>query len=387
MKSTFLLCLFLALSTLFGTASEVNPELKQKRWRAYWVTAPDASEHDYGVYHFRKQFKLAEKPAHYRVHVSADNRYQLFVNGTMVSLGPAQGDLFHWNYETIDLAPWLQSGDNTIAATVWNYGTEGPLAQISYRTAFILQGDTKAEDAVNTNPSWSVTSDKGYKSLKPTVLGYFVAPYGEVVNMGQTVKGWQLNGYDATGWKQAENIAAGSPKGAMSTDGTGWMLVPSPLPQMQRTLQRLPVIRKAEGVKVSKAFLLGKAPMTIPPHTHAVILFDNEQNTNAYVHLDFSKGKNATMALTYAESLYDGKTMEKGDRNAIDGKVIFGLKDSIIASGEAQATYASLNWKTFRYLQLSVETQEEPLVVNDLYGIYTGFPFTKKATFASSDPS
>ena len=387
MRTTFLACLFLALSTFTYAASEVNPELQQKRWRAYWIAAPGASPQGYGVYHFRKQLHLAEKPGHYRVHVSADNRYQLFVNGTMVSLGPAQSDLLHWNYETVDIAPWLQSGDNTIAATVWNYGTDGPLAQISLRTAFILQGDTKEEAAVNTNPSWQVIEDKGCQALKPTVLGYFVAPYGEVIDMTKAEKGWQLNGYDATGWKPAEPLMAGSPKGFMATDGTGWMLVPSPLPQMERSLQRLSAVRKAEGVRVTKAFLLGKAPITIPPHTRAVILFDNGQNTNAYVHLDFSKGKQATMALTYAESLYDKKTMEKGDRNAVEGKVIFGVKDSIIAAGDEQASYASLNWKTFRYLQLSVETQEEPLVLNDLYGIYTGFPFQRRVTFASSDPA
>ena len=79
--------------------------------------------------------------------------------------------------------------------------------------------------------------------------------------------------------------------------------------------------------------------------------------------------------------------MEKGDRNAVEGKVIFGVKDSNIAPGDEQASYASHNTKTFRYLQLSVETQEEPLVLNDLYGIYTGFPFQRRATFASSDPA
>ena len=97
MRTTFLACLFLALSTFTYAASEVNPELQQKRWRAYWIAAPGASPQGYGVYHFRKQLHLAEKPGHYRVHVSADNRYQLFVNGTMVSLGPAQSDLLHWN--------------------------------------------------------------------------------------------------------------------------------------------------------------------------------------------------------------------------------------------------------------------------------------------------
>ena len=164
-----LVALSFILTTLLANASTINPELKVKNWRAYWITDPTAQPNAMGVYHFRKQINLKAKPDHYVVHVSADNRYQLFVNGTLVSLGPARGDLRHWNYETVDIAPWLSAGDNTLAATVWNYGEPRPLAQISNQTAFILQGDSKAEAAVNTNPSWLCIRDKGYGELKPQV--------------------------------------------------------------------------------------------------------------------------------------------------------------------------------------------------------------------------
>lgn len=382
-----LVALYLTSIALSVHASTINPELKVKNWRAYWITDPVAQPGAMGVYHFRKQINLKDKPDHYVVHVSADNRYQLFVNGTLVSLGPARGDLRHWNYETVDIAPWLSAGDNTLAATVWNYGETRPLAQISNRTAFILQGDGKAESAVNTNPSWLCTKDNGYSELKPVVLGYFVAPYGEVVNMALSPKGCQQNGFQPQGWQKAVTVSAGSPKGGMATGDTGWMLVPSTLPQMERTPQRLATVRKAEGVKVPKGFLTGKAPLVIPAHSHAVLLLDNGHNTDAYVHLDYQGGKAATMALTYAESLYDNTTMEKGNRNDIKGKHIFGVKDSIISDGDSKAVFQSLNWKTFRYMQVSIQTQDEPLTISDLYTVYTGYPFQRKATFVASDPS
>ena len=53
--------------------------------------------------------------------------------------GPARGDLLHWRYERFDLAPFLQPGPNLITATVWNFGILAPLAQISDRTAFLLE--------------------------------------------------------------------------------------------------------------------------------------------------------------------------------------------------------------------------------------------------------
>ena len=90
-----LVALYLASIALSVHASTINPELKVKNWRAYWITDPVAQPGAMGVYHFRKQINLKDKPDHYVVHVSADNRYQLFVNGTLVSLGPARGDLRH----------------------------------------------------------------------------------------------------------------------------------------------------------------------------------------------------------------------------------------------------------------------------------------------------
>jgi len=74
------------------------------------------------VFHFRKTIDLADRPTRFVVRVSADNRYRLFVNGVSVSIGPARGDLLHWRYETVDLAPYLRAGRNVLAAVVWNWG-------------------------------------------------------------------------------------------------------------------------------------------------------------------------------------------------------------------------------------------------------------------------
>ena len=80
----------------------------------------------------------------YLVHVSADNRFVLYVNGHRVGDGPARGDLAHWRYETFDLAPYLSAGTNLVTATVWNFGIYAPTAQITDRTAFLLQGRGRA---------------------------------------------------------------------------------------------------------------------------------------------------------------------------------------------------------------------------------------------------
>jgi hypothetical protein len=79
----------------------------------------------------RREINLGAKPRNFRVRVSADNRFVLYVNQQRVGAGPARGDLKHWRYEVLDLAPFLRRGANVIAAHVWNDGKTAPLAQIA----------------------------------------------------------------------------------------------------------------------------------------------------------------------------------------------------------------------------------------------------------------
>ena len=60
-----------------GTAPAINPELMTKWWSARWITVPESSPFDYGVYHFRRTIDLPAKPASFVVHVKGDNRYPL----------------------------------------------------------------------------------------------------------------------------------------------------------------------------------------------------------------------------------------------------------------------------------------------------------------------
>ena len=125
-------------------------------WRAQWITHPDAAEHAGGVYHFRRVVSLTAPPPAMRVRVSADNRYRLFVNGVQVATGPARSDPMHWRFETVDIAPLLRPGKNVIGATVWDWGKLRPAAQMSLRTAFLLQAESAEHAALDSGTAWKV---------------------------------------------------------------------------------------------------------------------------------------------------------------------------------------------------------------------------------------
>src|SRR5471030_2801903 len=314
---TFIVCLSAFLTRETACSQSIDKTLLTHPWNAYWIAPANESGREYGVYYFRKSMDLAAKPSSFIIHVSADNRYKLYVNGTLVSLGPARGDTYYWNFETVDLAPWLVPGKNIVSAIVWNDAEYRPEAQISLRTAFIVQGNTASEEILNTNNTWKCLRDNACKPL--TGIGYYtyyVAGPGELVDMNKSVKSWMAADFNDSGWSSAATLDHGKPKG--TADAFGWMLVPSSLPQMERTDQRITVLRKAEGVTVPASFPAAKTAVTIPANTTATLLLDQTFLTNAYLTFNFSGGKDAGISFTYAESPFvsiDRFGTKKGNRN------------------------------------------------------------------------
>jgi hypothetical protein len=390
-----ILLLAFVYACLNVSSQNINPNILTKTWDANWIEAPNTKPHDYGVYHFRKSFSLNEQPKQFIIHVSADNRYKLYVNGDMVCFGPAKGDLYHWNFETIDIAPHLKTGNNTVVAVVWNFGEERAVWQISYQTAFIVQGDTKSEEIVNTDTSWKCMHDTAYSALRPDLIyTYYAAGPGEKIDMNNYPQNWMAPDYNDTNWNHAHELFIGVPKNVFHWS-TGWMLVPRQIPMMELTLQRFQSIRQENNFTAGKDLLQGGHPVTIPAHATAHVLLDQSFLTTAFPVLQFSQGKDADIKLTYAEALYvneadtiDWRTQnQKGNRNEIGGKHMVGVKDEIISNGSIHQNFTPLSFRTYRYVTLDITTQGQALTLDDLYGMYTGYPFKLNASFASNDTS
>ena len=381
--TTTVIALFLSLTS---GAQVIDSTFLQHQWKANWITVPQTNPTGYGVYYFRKSFELTSIPKTYPVHVSADNRYKLFVNEKLVSLGPARGDLMHWNFETVDLAPFLRIGHNVVAAQVWNEGELRMEATISLRTAFILQGGTDDAQTINTNNGWKCIKDSGYTPIGVNIPTYYVAGPGEQIDMKNHIRGWEKINYNDQAWHQSQNIFPGLPKNIIGAYGTpnGWMLMPSGIPQMELKKERLLQLRKVEGVVVPASFPATKTAINIPANTVATLLLDQTYLTNAYSTMVFSGGRDAAISLGYAEALFT-KYPAKENRNDIDGKKFIGRKDIVISDGTKEQSFTSLSFRTYRYIEVSVTTKTDPLVIDDLYGTFTGYPFQYNAKLESTD--
>lgn len=367
------------------TPTQTPPDWTNTYWPARWILHPTAPARQYGVYHFRKAISLAQKPQRFVVHVSADNRYRLFVNGRAVALGPARSDTQNWNYETLDLAPFMQAGRNVLAAQVWYLNESAPFAQMSYQLGFVMQGDGDAEKVVNTDATWKIYRNPAYSPVKndPAKLHtYIVTGDGDRVDGAQYPWGWETPGFDDAAWVPAKPLGFPTKPRGLGTDGN-WGLVPRTIPMMAERTERLRTVRRAENGTMNADFLAGKAPATVPANTRAVFLLDNGVLTNAYPELTVSRGRGATVTLAYAEALVDAKG-KKGNRNEIAGRTLLGFEDQYVADGADRRTFRPLWFRTYRYVQVTVETKAEPLVLDDLVGQFTGYPFEQRAQFTAN---
>lgn len=308
----FLICIVTSSAQQSYQATP-DPDLLKKRWQAEWITHPAISLTDFSVLYFRKTIELEKQPKSFIVNVSGDTRYKLYVNGKQVCFGPAKGDRYHWYFETVDIAPILKAGTNALAAVVWNFGEWTPVAQMSSKTGFILQGNTAAEEIANTNESWKVMLDNSL-SLETEYWNY--AGCGEKMDGTKYPWGWNTAGFNDSNWSAPRMISRGFPYGL--NDEYDWVLTPRDIPLNEDKLLRMETVRRSDGLNVPDNFLKGNSPVEIAPNKKVSFLIDQKVLTTAYPEMVVSKGKGSRIKLTYSEALYNEKG--KANRDDIEGR-------------------------------------------------------------------
>jgi hypothetical protein len=154
---------------------------------------------------------------------------------------------------------------------------------------------------------------------------------------------------------------------------------------MEQKHQQFVTVRRTSGDPVPDNFLKGKSPLTISANKKITILFDQENLTTGYPELLVSGGKGSTIRLTYAESLFDSKG-SKGNRNEIEGKTILGYSDYFLPDGNSDRLFRPLWFRTWRYLQMEIETHDDPLQINSFSSDFAAYPLKENAKFESDQP-
>jgi len=389
-----------------------------QKMHAKWISDQAMIDQTPRVIAYRLRFESAADET-IRLHVSADEKYELFVDGKRIGRGPERGDRLNWFYESYGLK--LSAGEHTIVARVWWLGDNGPspFAQMTVRHAFLLCSD-------DADPSRFATGHAMWMCKR--LPGYEWLPPGQAWGCGAKVRivgsefDWDAETGGGSGWVAA--VVAGDAASLEDNDRPlDWRLRPALLPPMkeERTftgISRLvsdarefpfhddpykpqPPVRSAdhlpEEARQWNPLLRGQhSPLTIPPHTARRVLIDLGDYYCAYPDLTVAGGRGALLRLSWAESLYERLpiaekhewigNMPKGDRDEIEGKFFHGVTDEFLPAGGAdKRTFTTLWWEAGRYVQLLIRTADDPLIVHSLHWRVTHYPFSFDAPFDCSD--
>ena len=162
-----------------------------------WLPTHHEDESQPGRYFlFRKSFHW-KRDGHYAfpVHISADSRYRLFVNGQRVSFGPCKSYPKRWYYETVDILPFLIEGENTISARVLRYSCvhAGSSSIISTELpGFMMHGEIEVGVAI-----WPIdldlTSSRAFRFLRILHGNVHRRLAGGLFHMQNGITSWGLH--------------------------------------------------------------------------------------------------------------------------------------------------------------------------------------------------
>jgi hypothetical protein len=137
-------------------------------WSAQWCWTRKHLPRPWNTYaYFRRSLKLPAAPRRAIIRVTADARYVLWVNGRRVHAGPARSSPEHQSYDTIDLGPFLQSGDNAVCVIVHQFGVPTFFSQYRAASGLLLDGAIELPDGraieIHTPHDWICREARGWR--------------------------------------------------------------------------------------------------------------------------------------------------------------------------------------------------------------------------------
>lgn len=130
--------------------------------KAQWIWN---KQDNYNLYNqtviLKKTFQINSEIKNAELAISADTFYRLYVNGEWLNDGPARAYPKHYNYDLLDLAAYLQEGENEIMVIAKYFGC-GTFHQICQQAGFIAQLEL---DFINGDQS-TIISDSTWEAAK-----------------------------------------------------------------------------------------------------------------------------------------------------------------------------------------------------------------------------
>ena len=181
-------------------------------WKAKWIWDKENLTEKNVWMCFSKKVSLEKKPETLIADISADSKYWLYINGETVVFegsvkrGPQKNSGY---YDSIDIAPFLKDGENTICALVWYWDNETSYSyDSSGQGGFLFEAIGENINIISDN-SWKVKRNPAYIDSALYPPNYRLPEYSIYFDAREEMKDWTNESFDVSSWEKATEYALG----------------------------------------------------------------------------------------------------------------------------------------------------------------------------------
>ena len=358
-----------------------------------WMWLPNWSreeEREPVLAYFRGILPLDSMPERLPVKVTADSKYKLYVNGVFAEMGPSRGNDKVWYVDTVDVAPFLRTGENVLAVEVLRYPCEHWKGNHG-----IFRTETPGLYVeMDCTICWKCQAAEGFQIVAENPYFAPMMIY-EQVSGDQRLSGWMLSDFNDDAWETPVFYKPDVLPAVLRPE----QLVPRTIPFLYHKEHRFAGVSKGQAAREWTAMLTENQRLKIPAYTTVSVDIDAGELTTGYLRLRMARGAQTVITLLQAEC-YAGEIVphadpykslpQKGDRT--DASLsLYGHTDTYCAAGlgteDRPEVYEPFWFRTFRFVRLTVATAGEPLTLLGFDYAETGYPLKIRAKVAASDPT
>lgn len=181
-------------------------------WQAKWIWDKENLTEENVWMCFSKKVSFDKIPEELIAHISADSKYWLYVNGETVVFegnvkrGPDGNGGY---YDSVDIAPYLKAGENTVCALVWFWDDETSYSYNSSGQGGFLFEAVCEGVAIVSDKSWKVKRNAAYVDSALYPPNYRLAEYSVYYDARKAADDWINEAYDVSEWENATEYALG----------------------------------------------------------------------------------------------------------------------------------------------------------------------------------
>ncbi len=181
-------------------------------WKAKWIWDKENLTEKNVWMCLSKKVNLKEAPETLIADISADSKYWLYINGETVVFegsvkrGPQKNSGY---YDSIDIAPYLKEGENSVCALVWYWDNETSYSYSSSgQGGFIFEAIGEDINIISDN-SWKLKRNPAYIDSALYPPNYRLPEYSIYFDAREDMGDWINTDYDVSSWENATEYALG----------------------------------------------------------------------------------------------------------------------------------------------------------------------------------